>query len=178
MTEIPGRRQYQERFLDGSGRGHLREAMQAIKPKRFGRFRRRYALWMLGASLAFGGLAAPLHTNKTEAVLSKQPASSNGALGRAIAGDLSTARQIADQVAGGAASGLQDAASLSVHSTEDAATVPQALTADANRLRFFSNEVPFGQIIYREAKKNDIAPELLAAVVQTESKYVPTHGSR
>jgi soluble lytic murein transglycosylase-like protein len=33
--------------------------------------------------------------------------------------------------------------------------------------------VPFGSIIYQEAKKNNLRPELVAAVVQAESKFRP-----
>src|SRR5205807_10010896 len=40
--------------------------------------------------------------------------------------------------------------------------------------QFFKTRVPFGSIIYSEAKKNDLPPELVAAVVHTESKFVPT----
>src|SRR5207245_8885908 len=42
------------------------------------------------------------------------------------------------------------------------------------RQAFFAKEVPFGSSIYSEAKKNEIAPELVAAVAHTESKFVPT----
>jgi soluble lytic murein transglycosylase-like protein len=34
--------------------------------------------------------------------------------------------------------------------------------------------VPFGSMIYHEAKKNNIRPELVAAVVQAESRFKPT----
>jgi soluble lytic murein transglycosylase-like protein len=39
---------------------------------------------------------------------------------------------------------------------------------------FFKTQVPFGSIIYSEAKRNNLAPELVAAVVQQESKFKPT----
>ena len=39
---------------------------------------------------------------------------------------------------------------------------------------FFHKEVPFGSVIYKEAKKNDLRPELVAAVVQAESRFKPT----
>ena len=38
----------------------------------------------------------------------------------------------------------------------------------------FSLKVPFGSIILREAKKNDLAPELVAAVIKQESEFIPT----
>jgi soluble lytic murein transglycosylase-like protein len=43
---------------------------------------------------------------------------------------------------------------------------------------FFNNEVPYGSIIYREARRNHLAPELVAAVVQAESDFRPRLVSR
>jgi soluble lytic murein transglycosylase-like protein len=39
---------------------------------------------------------------------------------------------------------------------------------------FFRSEVPFGTIIYREATRNGLPPELVAAIVETESDFRPT----
>jgi len=39
---------------------------------------------------------------------------------------------------------------------------------------FFRSEVPFGNIIYEEALENGLPPELVAAIVQTESDFRPT----
>jgi soluble lytic murein transglycosylase-like protein len=39
--------------------------------------------------------------------------------------------------------------------------------------QFFRSHVPYGAIIYREAKKNNLPPELVAAIVQTESDFRP-----
>lgn len=39
---------------------------------------------------------------------------------------------------------------------------------------FFRSEVPFGAIIYREATRNGLPPELVAAIVETESDFRPT----
>ncbi|MGA7614789.1 MAG: lytic transglycosylase domain-containing protein [Thermoanaerobaculia bacterium] len=46
------------------------------------------------------------------------------------------------------------------------------------REQFFRRDVPFGWIIYREAKRNGLSPELVAAVVKTESDFRPTLISR
>jgi len=46
-------------------------------------------------------------------------------------------------------------------------------TIEAVKEQFFSREVPYGAIIYREARRNDLAPELVAAVVQSESDFRP-----
>ena len=42
------------------------------------------------------------------------------------------------------------------------------ITAD-----FFLKQVPFGSIIYNEARKNNLPPELLAAVARAESGFHP-----
>lgn len=38
---------------------------------------------------------------------------------------------------------------------------------------YFRTNVPYGAIIYREARRNDLAPELVAAMVHTESDFRP-----
>ena len=49
----------------------------------------------------------------------------------------------------------------------------QAFTLEAAKEQFFVSEVPFGRIIYREARRNDLPPELVAAVVEAESDFRP-----
>ena len=41
------------------------------------------------------------------------------------------------------------------------------------RQQFFLTEIPFGALIYAEASRNQLSPELLAAVVKTESDFRP-----
>lgn len=50
---------------------------------------------------------------------------------------------------------------------------PRALTLDIVKEEFFRSRVPYGSIIYREAKRNNLAPEFVAAVVETESDFRP-----
>lgn len=50
---------------------------------------------------------------------------------------------------------------------------PRTLTADMIREQFFRTHVPYGSIIYREARRNNLPPELVAAVVETESDFRP-----
>lgn len=52
----------------------------------------------------------------------------------------------------------------------------RAHTLDVERFRenFFRARVPYGDIIYREAKRYGIQPELVAAVIDTESNFRPT----
>jgi soluble lytic murein transglycosylase-like protein len=42
---------------------------------------------------------------------------------------------------------------------------------DAIRADFFSNAVPFGDLIHEKAQKYDVDPALVAAVVETESRF-------
>jgi soluble lytic murein transglycosylase-like protein len=90
--------------------------------------------------------------------------------------DLSTARSIAEQVAGGVsavAHGVEAAADSPLTAVAEA---PKKLSLITDKVRedFFHAEVPFGSMIYKEAKKNNIRPELIAAVVQAESRFKPT----
>jgi soluble lytic murein transglycosylase-like protein len=50
---------------------------------------------------------------------------------------------------------------------------PAALTLDVVREEFFKTQVPYGSVIYREAVRNELAPELIAAVVEAESDFRP-----
>ena len=83
--------------------------------------------------------------------------------------DLKAARSIAQQVA----HGVEAATSAPLQQMAEA---PQKLSIITEKVRedFFKTEVPFGSLIYKEAKKNDIRPELIAAVVQAESRFKPT----
>lgn len=49
----------------------------------------------------------------------------------------------------------------------------RTLTLDAVKESYFRTKVPYGAIIYREARRNDLLPELVAAIVQTESNFRP-----
>jgi hypothetical protein len=51
--------------------------------------------------------------------------------------------------------------------------VVNTLTFDTTKEQFFRNEVPYGSIIYGEAMKNQLPPELIAAVVESESDFRP-----
>ena len=45
------------------------------------------------------------------------------------------------------------------------------LTLELAKQHFFDSEVPYGSIIYRESVRNHIPPELVAAVVESESDF-------
>ena len=53
----------------------------------------------------------------------------------------------------------------------DPESAPRELTLDVAKERFFSTEVPYGSIIYRESVRNHLSPELVAAVVESESDF-------
>jgi soluble lytic murein transglycosylase-like protein len=193
MSEIKTSRPFQQRFLNGFDRSELRQEVQSVKPKRFRGLRKKYATWALGASLALGGLGAPMkmiHDAQSGDSATRGAASQNRAPGdsptpdspadQGIANDLKAAQNIASEVAGGVqavTSGVKQAATQSLQTVKQA---PQniAQAADAVKEHFFRTEVPFGSIIYSEAKKNDLPPELVAAVVNTESKFKPTARSQ
>ena len=50
------------------------------------------------------------------------------------------------------------------------ATVPRRING-AIRREFFANAVPFGDLIHEKAQKYDVDPALVAAVVETESRF-------
>ena len=184
MPELNTRRPYQERFLDNFDRGQLRREVQSVKPRRFKGLRKKYATWALGASLALGGIGAPMkmlqhssHRGESEGQkVAAEVSSTPGTIDPSLAGDIRAAQSIARQVAGGVqavAEGVESAASSPLEAVTEAPK-KLAVVTDNVREEFFNKEVPFGSIIYREAKKNNIRPELVAAVVQAESKFKPT----
>ncbi len=178
MAELKTSRPFQERFLDGYERSQLRQVVQKVKPRRFAKLGHKYATWALGASLALGGIGAPLKViqqaqNRAEGGPER---AATAPIDQAIAGDLAAARTIANQVAGGvaaAAEGVQKAAASPLEAVAEAPRKIAVITETAKE-HFFTTQVPFGSIIYREAKKNNVRPELVAAVIQQESKFQPT----
>jgi soluble lytic murein transglycosylase-like protein len=53
-----------------------------------------------------------------------------------------------------------------------------AFTLEAAKEQFFRSEIPWGSVIYHEAKDNGLPPELVAAVIEAESDFRPTLVSR
>jgi len=178
MPELKTKRPFQERFLDGFDRSELRAEVEKVKPKRLQGLRKKYASWALGASLAFGGIGIPMKmVQDAQSHTQKAPQAQTPATTPAqIQGDLQQAKDIASQVAGGVqavATGVQEAAKAPIQAVTQA---PQQLGLMTEQIKeqFFKTQVPFGSIIYSEAKKNNVAPELVAAVAHTESKFKPT----
>ncbi|HEX7830067.1 MAG TPA: lytic transglycosylase domain-containing protein [Thermoanaerobaculia bacterium] len=44
---------------------------------------------------------------------------------------------------------------------------------DTLRAEFFAEEIPYGELIYEKAKKYDVDPALVAAVIEQESRFKP-----
>jgi soluble lytic murein transglycosylase-like protein len=204
MAPLKTSRPFQERFLDGFDRSQLRQEVQKVKPKRFGSLRKKYATWALGGALALGGIGIPLKgghiLRSAEANTRRQPAQPTPSskpeepVSNQISGDMRAAKQIADQVASGVQGAVSTVASAAAAAPAQigaaVANAPEAVArvatevakapeqvaniAESVKENFFKKEVPFGSIIYSEAKKNNLAPELVAAVAHTESKFVPT----
>ena len=189
MSELKTSRPFQERFLDGFGRSQLRQQVQNVKPLKTSSLRMKYAGLALGASFLLGGIGIPLRVGSmlksAEANAHRQSLAGtteepvNGSLtpgtGSQIARDLASAKQIADQVAGGITGGLNGAVQDVVRTVAfSPVQVAQPIVAEQLRQNFFLREIPFGGIIYNEARKNGLAPELVAAVVHVESKFVAT----
>jgi soluble lytic murein transglycosylase-like protein len=191
MAEVKTARRYQERFLDGYDRHQLRQDIEKVTPRWSSALRRKYASWALGGALALGGLGVPM---KMGALLQSADAHKGGGSAKTaetvepsapeIASDLSAAQQIANEVAGGVTDAARTVASTAVNApaqvaqqmATDVVEAPARVVkaADTVKQAFFQKEIPFGSIIYSEAKKNDLPPELVAAVVHTESKFNPT----
>jgi soluble lytic murein transglycosylase-like protein len=186
MGEVKTNRPFRERFLDGYDRSQLREEIQKVKPS--GSLRKRYATWALGGALALGSIGIPMKVGNLLLMASdsakpqppSKPTSPEQQPTGQIAADLQTAKQIADQVAGGvqgAVSTVADtakAAPAAIADTVVEAPKKVADVAEQVKENFFKTQVPFGSIIYNEAKRNNLPPELVAAVVQQESKFKPT----
>jgi transglycosylase-like protein with SLT domain len=175
MPQIRLKRPYQERFLDNFDRAQLRREVQAVPPRRrFGGLRTKYATWALGASLAIGGIGVPKMMRGSDGGTARGPdVATSQSFDREIVDDLRKAESIATQVAGGVTSGVTAAAKSPLSIVAEAPR-KLAMVTDKVREDFFKKEVPFGSIIYDEARKNDLRPELVAAVVQAESKFRPT----
>lgn len=171
MDELKTNRRYQERFLDGFDRSQLRQEVQKTKPRLSG-LRKKYATWALGATLAFGGIGVPMKMIQSPG----SPGARSISLDEGLRNDLNAARNIARQVASGvvaAAHGAESVASAPLKAVTEAPKA-LALVTETAKEQFFKKEIPFGSIIYAEAKKHDIRPELVAAVVQAESRFKPT----
>jgi soluble lytic murein transglycosylase-like protein len=191
-------RPFQQRFLDGYDRHELRQEVQKVKPRRLSGLRKKYASWALGGALAIGGMGIPLKvgqmlqdTQTAATAVQRPPAAAPNpepekATTIQIASDVDAAQKITTEVASGVAGGVANAAqdvaqtaaptNIAQQVAQTVSQAPEKLDMMTEQVKqaFFKSQVPFGSIIYNEAKKNNLPPELVAAVVHTESKFVPT----
>ena len=159
-------RPFKERVIEGFDRSRLRQEALKAKRKRFHKLRQRYGTMVLGASLAVGGLVP---------ITASRMADAEEVTERSVAGEFGSELRTARDIARGVAGGIDEAIPMG-------RAVEQRLVSEAEmelmtekvREDYFKTEVPFGSIIYKEAKNNNIDPELVAAVVQTESQFKPT----
>jgi soluble lytic murein transglycosylase-like protein len=161
MNDVKTSRPFQERLLDGYNRSQLRRDVQNVKPRRSGSFRKKYATMALGASLALGGITAPLNLYQSIDANGRRdpPSPASGKPAPRLARDLQTAEEIAVQLKSRVDRGV-------------------AAVSDQIRADFFLKQVAFGSLIYNEAKKNNLSPELVAAVARAESGFHPTARSQ
>lgn len=148
-------RAFQERFLDGYNRSLLRREVQNAKPLQSSSHRKKYAAMALGVSLTVGGVI-PLNLYPSMDIIGNRaapPASSERRVSR-LPADLRAAEEIAVRLERQVERGV-------------------ATVSDQTRANFFLRKVPFGSIIYNEARKNNLSPELLAAVARAESAFHP-----
>lgn len=171
MEEIKPKREFQQRFLDGFDRSRLRQEVLKA-PRGLSGLKKRYAGLILGASLAVGGLI-PLKGLKSTAG-EGQPVGQDSSpdVMQTITSDLITAQKIAREVTGGVTDAVESISP--VQASTEAVSAAAEQVAEKLKEEFFAKEIPFGSIIYKEAKKNNLRPELVAAVVKTESRFIPT----
>ncbi|HVT44222.1 MAG TPA: lytic transglycosylase domain-containing protein [Thermoanaerobaculia bacterium] len=147
------RRAFKHRLVGGDERSLVRREVLKTKAKRFHHLRRRYATLMLGAAIVVGGVGVPVKVHQMLHADQPRQADRAGEIGFAERGDIAFPEGELEQ-------------------TEDAKE-QLSLLSEQVREEFFKAEIPFGSLIYREALKNDLAPELVAAVVKQESQFKP-----
>lgn len=133
-------------------------------------FRNPYAALILSVPIAFGAAGFPMEES-TPPANAKPSASSVQPVGA----DMSLALTLADDQI----SMIRDELPLQLITPSirrdflSAAPLPDALSLDLVKAEFFRTEIPYGSIIYREAKRYGLQPELVAAVVEAESDFRP-----
>ena len=156
-------REFKHRLIDSSERSATREHTRRARASRMGRLKKRYSTLLLGASLIAGGIGIPM-----KAARSGDALPTNGNQGISLKASLSG---VAEGVSL-AANNVSDLDPLEALDPAEAAEQIAALTEEA-REEFFRNEVPFGSLIWEEAQRHEVDPELVAAVVQQESRFKP-----
>lgn len=110
-------------------------------------WRRSFRL-LVGVPLAFGAVGVPMDAMNT--VL---PSLQHRVLAPSF--QIFTTRRVREQFLAGGQS------------------APRSFTLEVAKEEFFRTHVPYGPIIYREARRNNLSPEFVAAVVEAESDFRP-----
>lgn len=99
----------------------------------------------------------------------------------ALRGELTTGKVVAGTFAAKAEESSSPSERLPIFTTravrEQFVPTPSLLrsspTFDTFKEEYFREHVPYGQIIYREARRHNLSPELVAAMIHTESDFRP-----
>jgi len=176
MTELKTKREYRERVLDSFDRSRIHREVARARGGKFEQMWKRTAGVILGATLAVGGLGLGSRMDR-ETANRQRPAhrDSRGFLS-VLADDLKAVQAIAREVSGVAVETIASPLGSVPTPSKVGAVVTQtaSVVSESVREQFFSTEVPFGSLIYAEARKNNLDPQLVAAVVETESRFKPT----
>ena len=144
MSEVRTYRPFQERFLDGYNRSQLKRDLENVRPLPFSSLPKKCATLALGVSLALAGIAVSVNRPHPPSTARIRPLPG-------LATDLQTEEIAAD---------------IKVRVERGGAAVFDEIKAD-----FFRKHVPFGSMIYNASKKNNVSPELVAAVARAESAF-------
>lgn len=171
MTDKGTSRPFEQRFLNHPDTLVREEAIRLPKG-RFGNLKKRYATLVLGASIAAASLAIPMMKASRFNTDQSGPLKAAGITEELLTGDLKAATKIAEEVTGGVKQAL-GAPLASIEAPITNIEDDLSLVTERVKEEFFKQEIPFGSMIYKEAMKNNLKPELVAAVVKTESRFKP-----
>ncbi len=136
------------------GRAAWRTAGRAVRDQ-LGRLRRHGVALLVGVPLAFGVMEVPGHSSNVRA------------------DDVTSAPlRVFEATVGGSTLPMFTTPAVRERFLNPAPE-PQRFAIDTSREEFFRTQIPYGSIIYREARRNGLDPELVAAVVHTESDFRP-----
>ncbi|MDX1584068.1 MAG: transglycosylase SLT domain-containing protein, partial [Thermoanaerobaculia bacterium] len=155
MTEERENSQFRQRLLPGPRKSRVRDEATRVRGKRLKSLRKRYGTLVLGASLALGGVGIPLKASRVAPP--EIGPEHNVDFGEGLVPD-----------------GVSSAGDFDPGISAVEAERQLEMISEKVREEFFQTEVPFGDLIWKEAKKNDIDPTLVAAVVHQESRFKPT----
>jgi len=120
-----------------------------------GRLKARSIAFIIAVPLAFGALQMPTEAMDSSFIKTQQESISQF-IATATAPETKFAIFTTDQI-------RENLLKPEIRLTE--------VTLDLAKEQFFRAHVPYGSIIYREALRNNLSPELVAAIVESESDF-------